>query len=66
MKKMTRMACLVAALALSGDTTAGAWSWENCYYGCGHVESVPYGACCGSFHAEDWSYAVASDSKFCE
>lgn len=66
MKKLTRMVCLAVALILSGFATASAWPWfENCYYDCGHVETVFYGACCGTFHAADGGYAVHSDTTFC-
>ena len=66
MKKLTRMACLVAALVLSGFSTVGAWPWwENCYYSCGHVDTVSYGSCCGTSHASDGGYAMYSDNSFC-
>lgn len=68
MKKPTRIAYLGAALVLSGFATAGAWPYdENCYYSCGHVETVPYGACCGTFHSPDHGGgSMWSDSRVCE
>lgn len=48
MKKLALVACLVAAVALSGPATAGAstYDWGTCYYSCG--ERLWTDRCCGS------------------
>jgi len=52
MKKLTRTACLVAALVLSAFATADAsWGWVDCYYTCnGETVRIDrwYGYCCGT------------------
>lgn len=48
MKKLTRMVCLVAALALSSVSTADAWLYGTCYYSCGMSTWTEYGGCCGT------------------
>lgn len=53
MKKLTRIACLVIALVLSGFATAGAWpnyGYVTCYYFCGEMVPVVtwVGQCCGT------------------
>lgn len=66
MKKMVRMACLAAALVASGYSTAGAaLPLENCYYYCGHVESVTLGSCCSRNHRIDGGSPMYSDTEVC-
>jgi len=55
MKKLTRIACLVAVLVLSGFTTAGAWPWVvggYCNYQCGNemvqIWTESPDSCCGT------------------
>jgi hypothetical protein len=65
MKKLTRIACLVAALVLSGFASAGAWpDGGYCYYDCGGqpvwvwAESKDH--CCGTqYQCSDNSFAWA-------
>ena len=53
MKKLTRTACLIAILALSGVASAAASPAGYCYYDCGgEIEEVwtsdVWSSCCGS------------------
>ena len=63
MKKLARMACLVAALVLSGVATAGALPYGYCYYSCGggYVYTyTEYESCCGTqIRCSDGSYSYA-------
>lgn len=48
MKKLARMVCLIAALALSSVSTADAWLYGTCYNSCGGSTWTAYGSCCGT------------------
>ena len=74
MRKLTRIACLVAPLVLAGFATAGATEgYTYCYYSCGEAATTWMDECCGTTYQcsnGEWGYALSWDWRgrpiYCE